>query len=270
MNRRWIFAAALVAASLLVHPPGARGQTHLGQVPANLVTLRLYSGVPGGCGPDEFEFRRMLATEGDAEPLSFRVPTGYVLVVTDVEWNYSYGAPGEQALDFVIATPPFSVGASIFRTVLVFSGSGTRGESHPMTAGFVLAEGTRLCATISPGGGNLLYCVVRGYVVSSATSSVSDPSARTGMYVGQPFPNPFSSRASLDYEVEKPGMVELRVYDVAGRLVRTLVNAPQDAGRHQAVWDGKDQAGGSVSPGLYFYQLRVGGLLGTRRAVRLD
>lgn len=271
MRPRWLLIPTLVGASFLVHPTLAVGQTHLGQAPGNLVTLKLFAGVPGGCGPDEIEFRRMHAIDGDPEPGPFRVPTGFALVITDVEWTYVMGSAGQQTLELVINVPPNTLGASVFHSALNLPTPGSSmGENRPMTAGFVLFEGTRLCATITPGGGILQSCIVRGYLVSNATASTTEPPARIGTFLGQSSPNPFSSTTAIDYEVASGGNVELRIFDVSGRLVRTFANGQQPAGRHRVVWDGRDETGGSVSPGVYFYQLKVADFLGSKRMVRLN
>jgi hypothetical protein len=82
----------------------------------------------------------------------------------------------------------------------------------------------------------------------------------------QNYPNPFNPLTTINFRLAKTGPVKLRVFDVAGRLVRTLVDEPEMAsGDHQARWSGLDDAGRTVSAGVYFYQLQTGGHTGTRR-----
>ena len=61
----------------------------------------------------------------------------------------------------------------------------------------------------------------------------------------------------------------LRVYDVAGHLVRTLVDAQRSPGTYEARWDGRDERGRGVASGVYFYRLRAGDFSQTRRMVLL-
>ncbi len=68
-------------------------------------------------------------------------------------------------------------------------------------------------------------------------------------------PNPFSTRTTIQYALPAKADVSLKVYDVSGRLVRTLVEGKVDAGLHAAVWDGTDEYGSPVSNGVYFYRL---------------
>jgi flagellar hook assembly protein FlgD len=63
--------------------------------------------------------------------------------------------------------------------------------------------------------------------------------------------------------------VTLRVYDVSGRLVRTLVDGRQPEGVATATWDGRNDGGGRVASGVYFYRLEAGDTRATRRMVLL-
>lgn len=73
-------------------------------------------------------------------------------------------------------------------------------------------------------------------------------------------PNPFTSSTTISYQI--PAMdsgqrtvVTVRVYDLAGRLVRTLIDGARDPGYREAVWDGRDELGTPVAGGIYFYRL---------------
>ena len=70
-------------------------------------------------------------------------------------------------------------------------------------------------------------------------------------------PNPFNPGTSIRFETAQSGHVGLRVYDVAGRLVRTLVARSLSAGQHRAVWSGEDDSGRSVASGVYYYRLET-------------
>jgi hypothetical protein len=84
-------------------------------------------------------------------------------------------------------------------------------------------------------------------------------------------PNPFASRTTIGYSVPGNGAVsvELAVYDVRGRLVRTLHRGLQDPGEHQAVWDGRSDDGRRTGGGVYFYRLRTPEGATTRKLVRV-
>lgn len=71
-------------------------------------------------------------------------------------------------------------------------------------------------------------------------------------------PNPFYSQTWIDYELAEASPVKLIIYDVYGRVVKTLVNQNQSAGSRSVLWDGKDNQGNHVVSGIYIYQLQVG------------
>ena len=68
----------------------------------------------------------------------------------------------------------------------------------------------------------------------------------------QNVPNPFNPVTQIAYHVPYESAVSIRIYDVSGRLVRTLVDRVSEPGRHVAVWDGGTDSGDSVGSGVYF------------------
>jgi tetratricopeptide (TPR) repeat protein len=69
------------------------------------------------------------------------------------------------------------------------------------------------------------------------------------------FPNPFNPITTIYYYIPKDGKVTLRVFDILGREVITLVNENIMAGHHNVVWEGKDKYGTNVTSGIYFYNI---------------
>jgi flagellar hook assembly protein FlgD len=82
-------------------------------------------------------------------------------------------------------------------------------------------------------------------------------------------PNPFRPSTTIRFGVERPGRVELRIYDVRGREVRALVAGDVAAGAHARAWDGRDGEGRALAPGIYFARFATGGTVETRKLVRL-
>ncbi len=72
-------------------------------------------------------------------------------------------------------------------------------------------------------------------------------------------PNPFNPSTKIRFDLPAAGQVHLAVYDVAGRLVRVLVEGERPAGSHEAVWDGRDASGRSAPSGSYLARLVAGG-----------
>jgi hypothetical protein len=83
-------------------------------------------------------------------------------------------------------------------------------------------------------------------------------------------PNPFNPGTTIQFEVPAgPEGVALRIYDVSGRLVRTLVDKSLPAGTRSVYWNGRDDAGQSVASGVYYYELVVGDQRQSRRMLLL-
>jgi len=78
-------------------------------------------------------------------------------------------------------------------------------------------------------------------------------------------PNPFNPATTLGYDLPAASRVSLRIYDLTGRLVRSLVNTHQDAGRHAVRWDGRSDAGRLVAAGAYVCRLTAGSFTATQR-----
>jgi hypothetical protein len=91
-----------------------------------------------------------------------------------------------------------------------------------------------------------------------------------GNALRQNVPNPFNPSTRIEYSLREDGPVTLRVFDVRGRLVRTLVEAQrQTAGAHYARWRGIDDSGNPLPSGIYFYRLSAGSYKECRKMVLL-
>ena len=149
---------------------------------------------------------------------------------------------------------------------------------------FVPGPATLVDVTISPSwtdpdydGGTVSYKVTavdqagnEGPPGSPDTISAADDGlpARAALYANAP--NPFNPNTVIAYDVPNGGAdVTLRVYDVSGGVVRTLVTGVRTAGRHRARWEGRDDGGRSVASGVYFYRLEMEGFSATRKMLLL-
>ncbi len=70
-----------------------------------------------------------------------------------------------------------------------------------------------------------------------------------------PSPNPFNPTTTIAYTLASPGRVTIRVHDIAGRVVRTLVDEERSAGEHATVWDGRTDSGDRAASGVYFVRM---------------
>ncbi|MBI4727703.1 M20/M25/M40 family metallo-hydrolase [candidate division TA06 bacterium] len=82
-------------------------------------------------------------------------------------------------------------------------------------------------------------------------------------------PNPFAQLTIISYQLAKSGLVSLKVYNVAGQLVRVLDEGYRISGAHSIKWDGRDEGGLKVSNGVYVYRLEAGGIKGAKKMLLL-
>ena len=78
------------------------------------------------------------------------------------------------------------------------------------------------------------------------------------MDLSQNYPNPFNPMTQIKFQLSEAAAVELSVYDMQGRLVRTLIDEIYGPGVHNVVWNGRDSYGQPVASGQYIYRLKSG------------
>ena len=102
---------------------------------------------------------------------------------------------------------------------------------------------------------------------SLSTVAVAEPPALS-FALRQIAPNPFHARTTIRFELPRRSPVRVRVFDVTGRLVRTLLDGTlMEPGRHEVVWDGRADGGRGVGSGLYFCRLEAGPFTTAKRMV---
>ncbi len=98
-------------------------------------------------------------------------------------------------------------------------------------------------------------------------TAVSD--TRTVARLGQNHPNPFNPETSIPFSLSDGGRVTLRIYDINGRLVATLLDENRKAGEHTVRWNGRNDVGAVAPTGIYFARLESNGVTETRKLVLL-
>jgi hypothetical protein len=102
--------------------------------------------------------------------------------------------------------------------------------------------------------------------ITAAVSAVLPEVPTAGYALYPAYPNPFNPTTTLSFELPAPTTVRLTIHDVAGRLVRSLIaGATVGSGRHETVWNGRDDSGRTVAAGVYYYRLVAGGFTDTQR-----
>lgn len=88
--------------------------------------------------------------------------------------------------------------------------------------------------------------------------------------LGAPRPNPAAGLSELSFSLRSGAEVEVSIYDVHGRRVRTIARAPYAAGEHTIGWNGRDESGWGVADGVYFARLRAGEEIVVRKLQRIS
>jgi hypothetical protein len=106
-----------------------------------------------------------------------------------------------------------------------------------------------------------------GIIDSIEVSAGLEPPV-TGVMLNS-FPNPFAGATRVYYRLQHAGPVQIRIHDVAGRLVREMDEGLREAGSYYLRWDGRDSRGRRVSSGVYFLSLDAGSLNLSRKVIRV-
>jgi hypothetical protein len=128
------------------------------------------------------------------------------------------------------------------------------------------ANGMYDLVVYNPGGS----CTVAAdaFEVTGAPTGVGSPIP--AQFALRPnYPNPFNPSTTIRFDLASPGAVTLKVYDVKGALVRSLVDENREAGSYSLAWDGRNDQGNPASSGVYFYKLNAGGFSDVRKMTLL-
>ncbi len=104
-----------------------------------------------------------------------------------------------------------------------------------------------------------------GLPVPRGADPGGDPSGPA--LLGPSAPNPFAPFTTVPFRVPEPCLVDLGIYNVVGERVRTLPAGDLPAGEHERVWDGRDDRGEDLPPGIYFVRITIGTSMESRRVV---
>ncbi|MBN1827506.1 MAG: S8 family serine peptidase [Candidatus Eisenbacteria bacterium] len=198
-----------------------------------------------------------------AEPDSFE---------TDAAEDSSIGIGWERpaALDYA--------GALLVRSATAIAWAPVDGEAYApgqsLGGGAIVVDTGDACATVDSGlaPGTLYYYAAFSYdraknYSPASTTERSTTGGCTAVLLGGDVPaalrlhparpNPFNPTTHLRFDMPRSGRVKLAVYDIAGRLVRTLLDEEVGAGRYEETWNGDDGRGSPAASGVYFARLHA-------------
>ncbi len=107
-------------------------------------------------------------------------------------------------------------------------------------------------------------------IVSTGGVGIDDPivALNQSLLLGN-YPNPFNPNTSIRFHLKEKGKVSIDVFNTRGQKVITLLDEVRNAGSQSILWNGKDENGNSIASGVYFYQMKAGNYLQTRKMVLL-
>ena len=106
-------------------------------------------------------------------------------------------------------------------------------------------------------------------VVEAALLSAMEDLVPAEFALHQNYPNPFNPTTQIKFDLAEDGLVTIKIYDVMGRQLKTLVNSVKTAGYHSIQWDATNDLGEGVSAGMYIYMIQAGDFVSTKKMVLL-
>jgi hypothetical protein len=120
------------------------------------------------------------------------------------------------------------------------------------------------------GDGQIQLLLIRAYVSPIKTDVKEVVELMPSSFsLAQNYPNPFNPSTVISYQLSAVSNVQVKVFDMLGREVATLVNEERPVGRYQINWNGTDNFGSKVTSGVYFYTLRAGSFVATKKMILL-
>jgi hypothetical protein len=110
---------------------------------------------------------------------------------------------------------------------------------------------------------------IMSYTGDLTVPTIIKPGTRFSNSLSQNYPNPFNPSTTIKYSVKEGAHVSLKIYNVAGQLVMTLVNEEKNPGMYTVQWNGVNNGGIPVASGVYFYSMVAGDFSQTRKLILL-
>ncbi|MFN8176951.1 MAG: FG-GAP-like repeat-containing protein [bacterium] len=218
-----------------------------------------------------------VSSESDAVGLSKAEPPGLPGTVrafftrgTDAprEWTTDVRAAGRssESFDLVVEAGEEPATLTFDRLETLPSGFGAVLLSEESLAAIDVTPSTQLAL---PARQSQRFRLVVGDEAALRAARSGQDRLPTTVQLAVPYPNPFSGGTTVAFALPRALDAHLAVYDVTGRLVRTLQQGVRPAGIDRAPWDGRDNAGTKVAAGIYFVKLTAGATEQTRKVTLL-
>jgi len=106
-------------------------------------------------------------------------------------------------------------------------------------------------------------------IQTSVGSNLTDGSSPATYKLSQNYPNPFNPTTTIQFDVPQTSHVTIKIYNILGKEIKTLINRDINAGSYEVIWNGKDKLNQPVASGMYFYQMTGGEFRMTRKMILL-
>jgi hypothetical protein len=219
------------------------------------------TGIPNSRTDGNYFTARMIADFQIAEMLTPPVFNGSVLGGGSVSITAGFITPNNSTLPYQLED------IRIYRNGTMIAHAGMPVLELTYTDSEVLAPGTYsyyATAVYTSGESEPTESFVH-----AVTSNPDDsPEVAANALLGN-WPNPFNPSTGISFALKEAGTVRIDIFNARGQLVRNLVNGNLASGTHTAVWDGADNAGATVSSGVYYYRMYKGSYSSTRKMLML-
>jgi hypothetical protein len=149
---------------------------------------------------------------------------------------------------------------------IIYNWGGSSGCSCPFTTPSSNVLKCTVTYRVGDGFSSSLYSL--GIVVPNAVRNDNN-SIPKAITLKQNYPNPFNPSTRIEYDLPSLTNVTIAIYNSAGQLIREFREGEKSQGHYSVVWDGKDERGGGVASGAYFYQVKAGNIFQTKKMMLL-
>lgn len=242
---------------------------------------RFDAGVLRTSGDQSYTAEAVLSTWLGRNPAgdygAYSLPAGRLVNLHEVmlppgNWDVSL-LPKENSgsLDWGLAVHPPGQAMLTRSTVVENGAKWTAGPGSPETVRIGVPQEDYYCVSVWKAGSadvplDGLY--VLRFANASLDAPPAPPATRTAL--GPAYPNPSMRHVRVGFDLARASHATVEVYDLRGARVRTLCDREFPAGRHELAWEGEDDRGRAVAPGVYLVRFRADGVEGVRRVVRLE
>lgn len=255
------------------HSDGGAGDGIYGTTPFQMAGVGSYlvQAIAAGSASPGGAFVRTAADfliVGDHLPpdITIEAPRGREVFGRNTTQTVRWLAWDDLAIDSVAVDLSLDDGASFPFRLGVASGADT--ALAWMTPDTLTTRARIRVTAWDPAGNSVSDASPESFTISDV-AGVTPPAPGFPPSLGPAFPNPFRAGTTIEYRLAERTPVDIRVYDIAGRLVRTLVVDTREPGRHTIRWNGEADHGGRVRSGIYFLRLEANATRVSRKLLLL-